>query len=117
MQEFKVGETVVYTMSGYYYQGITLSKIVRETKKQYILENGRRYWKETLSEVGERYSRIGKFTDELKAKYKLQRKLSEVSVRLSKLNERRNHIKVKDLSKLGNAINLLDQLEKVLELK
>jgi len=113
-EAFKIGETVTFGRYGWYHQGINIAKIERETKKQYVLDNNRRYWKETLREVGES-GYIEKFTDEKKEKYKLQKTLSEISARISSLDNIRRHIQNKNLKELGVVISYLDSVEKILK--
>lgn len=115
MKEFKVGETVVHETIGHYYSGIYLIKIVRETNKQYITGNGTRYWKETLSEVGNSRSKIKKYTPEIKAQYKKHQLVSNIKCKINKIDRNRNHfdyssIEMSDLVKVHAQLSEIEAL-------
>jgi hypothetical protein len=116
--EFKVGDRVAIEQSswggGSYYR---IYKIVRETPTQFVLDVNIKVYKKDNTIVGDPYVKIEKVTDEIKAKIHVRNLISQISTKISDLNNKRNRIQTNDIEMLEAALTKLSVVEDFLFLK
>lgn len=112
MSVFAVGVEVYVRGTGWN-NSIHTNTIERETKTMWVLDNGKKYYKESLREYGNRWSGDLKLlTDEVRHEIKLMNKKRSVSNLMYDLGQKRNHIKTKEFKDLRKAeIMLKDVFE------
>jgi hypothetical protein len=116
----KVNDKVAY-LTGYHNTRWKISTIIRETKTQFILDNGLRYRKDTLRKIGGRggkysdsHNYIRELTDEILNKIKLHKKLSIACELMHDLGEHRNRIQTKNIKDVGIAIGKMIEVKNLL---
>lgn len=109
----EVGEKVVYKYGGIWGGQPFIQTIKRDTKTQWILENGNRFKKDTLKEIGNN-GYISEVTNEILEAIKLNKKLSTASCLMDDLGRNRNHIKTKNIKDIGVAIGKMIEVKKLL---
>lgn len=111
--KMEVGEKVVYKYGGIWGGQPFIQTIKRDTKTQWILENGNRFKKDTLKEIGNN-GYISEVTNEILEAIKLNKKLSTASCLMDDLGRNRNHIKTKNIKDIGVAIGKMIEVKKLL---
>lgn len=116
----KVNDKVAY-LTGYYSTRWKIGTIIRETKTQFILDNGLRYRKDTLRKIGGRggkysdsHNYITELTDEILKEIKLYNKLSTACELMNDLGNYRNHIPTKNIKDIGLAIGKMIEVKNLL---
>ncbi len=109
----KIGD-YLYIHNGWGLRYLSRSKIVSQTPKRWVLENGEKIEKSTLSIVGDRFQKYNEETQSLRDEYSAQYLLGSLLVSLDKISERRNKY-IKDnttIDQLKAMIVKTDDLQK-----
>ena len=115
--DIKVGDEVACLNGSFYCRYYSIEVIARETKTQFVLASGRRFYKKNLREVGDSYKRLEEVTQEIKDKIYFDKVIRKASILMSKLGYNENHIASSSVENIKSAISKMEEAIKLLKIE
>ena len=109
-----IGTSVTESRGGFGFNGYSFTKIARDTKTQWVCENGSRYKKDGLGRIGD-YGRLQVTTPEHIQKNKICNLRSQIGSELYDLGNMRNRHELNSIEGLNKVLFLLKEARVLLE--
>lgn len=113
IENMGIGVEIVERYGGYGFNGYIFTRVTRETRTQWVCENGSRYRKDTQSVVGG-YGRMILATDNHREANRIYNVKAKITKELYELNHSRNHIEIDGLDDLKEVYLLLTKVREIL---